>query len=317
LEQSGSQTCALRDRIRHQSKPQILNDKRYGTHNFYNLSQVTLHAVELGDKRKPLILYLHGFPGYWLTWEKQLPEFKKDYYNVAIDMRGYGLSSKPEGVDNYNVDLLVNDVKEIIAKLGKTKAILVTHDWGVVLGFILAGRNPELVDKLIAINGPHPGAYGKSNTPEQYAKAWYVQNFLSNPYPVSEIIFSGCDFKLLESWYSKANGKPILSVKSMDALKYTYSMPSGKNGQKNLNYPIDWYRANAANIIAGAVTVPQITVPTLILWGDDDILLESHIAEYNAEFCTNAKVVHIPTGTHFANYDEYRVVNKHIRKFLQ
>lgn len=264
------------------------------------------------------MLYVHGFPEHWLNWEKQLPEFGKDYYNVAVDMRGYGQSSKPEGVDNYKYNLLVNDIKELIGKLGKSKAILVTHDWGSIIGYIFAANNPQLVEKLITINAPHPNASKKSySDPRQQAKGWYVQFFISNPYPVPEILFSNCDFKHVELGYLTANGTPVLSDESMEALKYVYSMPDGNNGQKNLNYPINWYRANVPAILAGQVTVPKITVPTLILWGDDDIALEKENAEYSAEYCTNATVIHIPTGTHWVNYQEYTLVNKYIRKFIQ
>lgn len=62
---------------------------------------------------------VHGFPEFWYSWRHQIKEFSKDYWVVAVDMRGYNESDKPEGVQNYEMDLLAADIRELLNHLGK------------------------------------------------------------------------------------------------------------------------------------------------------------------------------------------------------
>ena len=95
---------------------QILNDPQwFGNEGFIQVTpEVKIHYVEKGDRSKPLMLFLHGFPEFWFSWRYQLEHFSKDYHCVAIDMRGYNFSDKPEGIREYGMDRLCSDVKAVI-----------------------------------------------------------------------------------------------------------------------------------------------------------------------------------------------------------
>ena len=97
-------------------QPLILKDKRWnGNEGFVRVTPgVKIHYVEKGDRSKPLMLFLHGFPEFWFSWRFQLEHFSKDYHCVAIDMRGYNFSDKPEGIRQYGLDQLCSDVKAVI-----------------------------------------------------------------------------------------------------------------------------------------------------------------------------------------------------------
>nr|CAD7205467.1 unnamed protein product [Timema douglasi] len=75
------------------------------------------HYVQKGDATKPLMVFVHGFPEFWYSWRYQLQEFYKDYWVVALDMRGYGDSDKPEGVNNYDIKYLVEDIAQFVKEL--------------------------------------------------------------------------------------------------------------------------------------------------------------------------------------------------------
>ena len=104
-------------------------------HGYATNNGVKIHYAALGTG--PLIVMIHGFPDYWYTWRHQMTALAPDYRVVALDQRGYNLSDKPKGVDNYSMSLLVSDVAAVIKHLGKEKAIIVGHDWGgaVAWGF--------------------------------------------------------------------------------------------------------------------------------------------------------------------------------------
>src|SRR6516162_11158172 len=126
---------------------------------YASVNGVRLHYVSVGNG--PLILFLHGFPEFWYEWRNQLAEFGKDHLAVAPDMRGYNLSAKPEGLDQYQMNLLIEDVRALAAHLGHKKFTLVGHDWGGAVAWAYAAAHPETLDKLVIINAPHPGVFAR------------------------------------------------------------------------------------------------------------------------------------------------------------
>ena len=123
-------------------------------HGFVDSDGVKLHYASLGQG--PLVVMLHGFPDYWYTWRQQMRALARDHKAVAIDLRGYNLSDKPKGVDNYAMRLLVGDVAAVVRHFGREKAIIVGHDWGGAVAWNFAMARPAMTEKLIVCNLPHP-----------------------------------------------------------------------------------------------------------------------------------------------------------------
>src|SRR5215471_14276593 len=143
------------------------------THGYADSNGVKIHYASLGSG--PLIVMVHGFPDFWYTWRDQMDALSKDYYVVAIDQRGYNLSDKPKGVENYDISLLIGDVIAVIKAQGRDKAIVVGHDWGGAVPWGLALSAPQYVDKLIVLNLPHPRGmrHELATNPEQAKNAQY------------------------------------------------------------------------------------------------------------------------------------------------
>ena len=123
---------------------------------FVDSSGVKIHYVSLGRSQDPLIVMIHGFPDFWYSWRGQMPALARRFHVVAIDQRGYNLSGQPEGVPNYTTDKLVADLLAVVKHFGDRKAVIVGHDWGGVVAWTFAMRHPELTDRLIVLNLPHP-----------------------------------------------------------------------------------------------------------------------------------------------------------------
>ena len=128
-----------------------------------------MHFVEAGEG--PLIVLLHGFPEFWYGWRLQIqPLAAAGFHVVAPDIRGYNLSSKPDGVATYDTSQLAADIRGLIHERGAQSAMLVGHDWGGTVAWVTAMNHPEVVDRLAILNAAHP-AY----TPEEidrYVEAW-------------------------------------------------------------------------------------------------------------------------------------------------
>ncbi|MDJ0789755.1 MAG: alpha/beta fold hydrolase, partial [Myxococcota bacterium] len=134
---------------------------------------INLHYVTQGEGS--LMLMLHGFPEFWYSWRHQIPEFARDYKVVALDLRGYNESDKPKEPEAYKMEELLKDVEGVIRGLGYESCILVGHDWGGAIAWSFAYAYPDLVDKLIVMNLPHPAKFMEGlKTPQQLVKSWYI-----------------------------------------------------------------------------------------------------------------------------------------------
>ena len=138
---------------------------------------VKLHYVEAGDG--PLVVLLHGFPEFWYGWRLQIaPLAAAGFRVVAPDLRGYNLSSKPDGVAAYTADKLAADVRDLIRERGAESALLVGHDWGGSAAWTAAMNHPEVVDRLAILNAAHPRKLNEGlRHPSQLARSWYFFYF--------------------------------------------------------------------------------------------------------------------------------------------
>ncbi len=146
-------------------------------HGYADSNGVKIHYASLGAG--PLVVMIHGFPDYWYSWRHQMEALSDKFQVVAIDQRGYNLSDKPKGVENYDMRLLVGDVAAVIKHLGQSKAIIVGHDWGGAVAWQFAINLPQMTEKLIILNLPHPRGIGRelAHNEQQQKNSQYARNF--------------------------------------------------------------------------------------------------------------------------------------------
>ena len=150
--------------------------------NYAEVNGQRLHYASVGSG--PLVLFLHGYPSFWYQWKDQMAEMGRDHLAVGLDMRGYNLSSRPEGLEPYKMTHLVEDVRQFVEKMiGKDKKfILVGHDWGANVSWAFAMYHPEMLEKLIIVNGAHPFISERElreNPAQRYASNYF---FVFNKY---------------------------------------------------------------------------------------------------------------------------------------
>jgi len=278
---------------------------------FADVNGVRLHYVEEG--KGPLILFLHGFPEFWYAWKDLLPEFAKDHHAVALDMRGYNLSSMPEAVDAYQIPAVVEDIRALAEKLGAKKFVLVGHDWGGVIAWAFAAAHPEMLEKLVIINAPHPAVFARelANNPEQQKASAYFNLFAS---PAAEAALSQNDFAALQQivFRTWANDN--------DRQKYLEFWRRGLTGGLNyyraarLKSPVGGEKADTSRFL-----VPQssIAVPTLVIWGEKDTALLQGNLDGLDEYVKVLKIERLPDAGHWVVHEQPATVIRAIRHFLQ
>ena len=146
-------------------------------HKYAENAGTKIHYVTMGSNQKPLMVFVHGFPDFWYSWRNQIQAFSANYQVVALDLRGYDLSDRPEGVENYKFPVLLDDIRAVvIAERNGRKVILIGHDWGAALSWLFTGQNPDLVERLVVLSVPHPGAITKELLPWNHPIASPVKN---------------------------------------------------------------------------------------------------------------------------------------------
>ncbi|WP_031172004.1 alpha/beta fold hydrolase [Streptosporangium roseum] len=124
------------------------------THRSVSVPGGRIHVAEQGSG--PLVLLVHGFPESWYSWRRQLPALAQAGYRaVALDVRGYGRSSKPAAQDSYRMLALVQDNVALVRALGEESAVIIGHDWGSNIAATSALLHPELFRAVGLLSVPY------------------------------------------------------------------------------------------------------------------------------------------------------------------
>jgi pimeloyl-ACP methyl ester carboxylesterase len=283
-------------------------------HKFVKVNGLRMHYVTQGTGR--LVLLLHGFPDFWYVWRFQIPELAKHYRVVAPDLRGYNRTDKPKYVENYRLNILAGDILGLINALGERKAIIIGHDWGGVVAWSLAAFNPEITEKLVTLNAPHPNAYIRrtKRSFRQLQKSWYV--FFFQTLNVPEEVLSRNDYLFLKNMVKLSLvKKEALTNEDMKVYTEVWSQPGSLTAMMN------YYRANMnPSILFSEKTVafPKITVPTFVIWGEQDTALSKDLIENTEEFVEATYFAeYLPNCGHWVQLEDPKLVNKLILEFLK
>ncbi|XP_037042909.1 epoxide hydrolase 4-like [Bradysia coprophila] len=290
--------------------PAVLFDRKYGTHKFAIVNGIRFHYVEAGDRRKPLMVFVHGFPEFWYSWRYQIPEFSKEYWTVAIDMRGFAWSQRPIGETNYVLPNLIVDLKAFIKYLNRKKCVLVCHDWGSIIGSAFIASNREMVDKYILLGSPSGTVFKQliAESMDQRNKAAYIIEFLKRGVAESEM---------------RANDYAFFSTlfkdEDLDVYKYVFSKPGA------LTAGLNYYRANISPNNGQMNFVQEVggdaddgldgTDGMFILGGKDPYVSQDSLNATTKQY-PKMCVKGIPNAGHFLHQDEPEITNNLIRDFL-
>ncbi len=278
-------------------------------HNFISTNGIILHYVTEGTGK--LMLMLHGFPEFWYSWRHQIREFSSDYQVVAVDLRGYNESDKPEDVQAYKIEEFIKDIQGVIKGLGYENCVLVSHDWGGAIAWCFAYAYPEMVEKLIVMNIPHPAKFreGISSNPQQLLRSWYI--FLFQIPWLPEIILQSNNYQAIADAFSKmAIDKTAFSQEDLEAYKQAAAKPGA------LTAMVNYYR----NIFPGFLTNQQewgkLEIPTLMIWGENDTALGKELTYDTQSYVKNFQIKYIPNCSHWVQQEQPRLVNQYMREFL-
>jgi pimeloyl-ACP methyl ester carboxylesterase len=269
---------------------------------------VKIHYAMLGQG--PLIVMIHGFPDFWYTWRVQMAALSEKYQVVAIDQRGYNLSDKPKGVENYDVKLLVGDVAAVIRSLGREKATIVGHDWGGFVAWNFAMNLPQMTENLIILNLPHPNGIARElkNNPDQIKNSEYARNFQTKPVSDPTIFFGRpMTPENLSGW-----------VRDPEARKRYVEAFQRSDFEAMLNYYKRNYPRGTGAEAPPPQPMPKLKMPVLMFHGLDDTALNAAGLNDTWQWLEkDLTLVTVPGAGHFVQQDAADLVTNTMKWWLE
>lgn len=288
---------------------------------YAEVNGIRLHYASVGQGK--LIMFVHGFPEFWYEWEKQLVEFGQDYQAVAPDMRGYNLSSKPADIEKYHAKDLVADLRALAEHLGHDKYVMVGHDWGGAVAWSAAMRYPEMLEKLVIINSPHPAVFAREllHNPDQQTASQYMLMLRSAE---AERVLSENNFARLMDVLVQFGSKWEMSAETRQKYSEAWSQPGALTGSLNYYRASPLYPPTSKDdeaLIASILNLPKemlaVKVPTLVIWGEQDRALLTGNLDGLEEYIEDVTVKRIPAGTHWVIHEQPELINSLIREFIE
>jgi pimeloyl-ACP methyl ester carboxylesterase len=267
-------------------------------HGYADSNGVKIHYASLG--RGPLVVMIHGFPDFWYSWRDQMEALSANYQVVALDQRGYNLSDKPKGVESYDLRLLVADVMAVVRHLKRDKAIIVGHDWGGIVAWTFAMTFPDVTDKLIILNLPHPRGLSRelAHNPQQQQNSQYARNFQKE----------GAHLQLTPERLSGWVKDPKAKEKYIEAFKRS-DFEAMLNYYKR-NYPREPYKEDTSPLI-------KVKMPVLMIHGLNDTALLAGALNNTWEWLEkDLTLVTVPGAGHFVQQDASDLVTRTIKMWL-
>ena len=285
--------------------PDVGTELREG---YAEVGDVSLHYVEAGDG--PLIVLLHGFPEFWFGWRLQIaPLAATGFRVVAPDLRGYNLSSRPDGVEAYTADRLAEDIVGLVRERGAESALLVGHDWGGTVAWTMAMNHPEVVDRLAILNAAHPRRLQQGlHNPNQLRKSWYFFFFAIPGLP--EEVVHARNWHFFRHFLQDA--RPPYTDEEIERYVEAWSQPGAATAM------INYYRASVRQSPKQAeAQLRPISAPTLVIWGQDDQYLGPDLAEPDRDDVPNLdRVERLADASHWVHHDEAEHVNQLLVDFF-
>ncbi|WPB76124.1 alpha/beta fold hydrolase [Archangium violaceum] len=269
------------------------------TPRLVSLPGLRMQVLEAGPAHGPLVLLLHGFPELSESWREVLPRLAEAGFRaVAPDLRGYGGTDRP--ADGYDLDTLAGDIVQLARHLQPDRPVyLVGHDWGGAIAYHVAAMHPEVVERLVVVNAPHPERMAREIwKPGQMVRSWYIF-FFQLPF-LPELLLS-------------ARGGALVPLMLRRWMVDPSRVPPGRLAEYEANFSsreaaraaIDYYRVAFRRSVDprrlfASRPYPRIRAPFLLIWGERDTALRKQLTRELEPYFERKPTVHyLPEEGHF------------------
>ncbi|MET9403420.1 alpha/beta hydrolase [Kitasatospora sp. NPDC002965] len=292
---------------------------------------VELEVFEAGRQNagKPVVL-CHGWPEHAFSWRHQVPALVAEGYHVIVpNQRGYGNSSRPAEVTDYDIAHLSGDLVGLLDHYGYEDATFVGHDWGAMVVWGLALLHPDRVNKVINLSLPYQERGERpwiESMEEVLGGDFYFVHFNRQP-GVADAVFEENTFRFLRNIYRKneppREPRPGMALIDLARAEKPLGEPVMSDGElavfvsafesAGFTGSVNWYRNLDRNWRLLADVDPIVRQPTLMIYGDRDAVRRS---ENLAAFVPQVDVVSLDCG-HWIQQEKPVETNRAISEWLR
>ncbi|XP_059473687.1 epoxide hydrolase 4-like isoform X2 [Neocloeon triangulifer] len=289
--------------------PTCLTDSSLGTHSYIKLKGVKFHYVEAGNAESPLMICLHGFLDCWIGWRFQMLTMAQHFRVVAVDLKGFGDSEKPQRPGMYKVEQIVKELAEFTKAIAgeNKKCVLVGHDMGALVGWFFVYSNPDLVARFVSISCPHPNIYWEELLHSASLNKKMVQQFQVPD--VMENMLMMNDLAFIDTFHAHVLAHPNSEMVSRETYKFVFSRKVDWTGA--LNYFRTFWKARVRSDLVGS-----LDIPLLLIVGDKDQSFSMETAIKSTELEDKLIVRVVGGAGHAPHQEAVHHVNKLLLTFL-
>lgn len=277
----------------------------YGDDGFVDSSGVRIHYVTSGAG--PLVVLIHGIPGFWYDWRHLMPELARHFQVVAIDQRGFNLSDQPDGIENYSLEKLVGDVDAVVEHFGQKSVAVVGHDSGGWICWHYAMARPERLRRAVILNLPHPGCIERELrvNERQYEASDYARQYQESP--EGNRLFAAPDGTAVE-----LTPEVFASVFQDDRARYLEAFR-----RTSIESIINFYKSNYPREPYTERNYSRVKCPVLMFHGlDDPWLMPETLNNIWPHVDNELTLVSIPGAGHWVHHDEPEFVKRRMVSLL-
>lgn len=281
---------------------------------------ITMNVALAGPEDAPPVILIHGFPESHRTWREIPPRLEDRFRLVMPDLRGFGLTDRPQDAAAYAADTLIADIFALADALSIDRFALVGHDWGGAIAWAAALRGDPRIERLAIINSPHPLIFQKSLIEDevQRAASQYIRAFRN---PKME---AGIEAMGFPAFFEKSFSRHVDLAKIPAEERQRYIDDWSRPGA--LTAMLNWYRASqivvptpgehAAMPAWVERGVPRLHIPVRVIWGLEDKALLPIQLEGIGEIGDDVEVFPLKGVGHFAPWEAPDQVAEALAPFL-
>lgn len=296
-------------------KEQAMASDTHGDIVFIKANGQRLETLIAGKGGKKLAVLLHGFPESHHSWRFQIPLLVKLGYEVwAPNLRGYGQSSKPTHLRDYAIEPLMEDVAQLMDQASDGRPVtLIAHDWGALIAWAFAASNQRPFERLVILNVPHPARLAEGlRTWRQIKKSWYVF-FFQLPWLPEKLMAARGARAIGQAFGALALDQTNFGPEILQVYRENALIPGA------LTAMVNYYRAAAQTTGFKNFTrdkVSPITVPTLMIWGEEDLALGVELTDGYEGLVEDITLIRLKGVGHWVQQEAPEAVNAHLEGWL-
>jgi pimeloyl-ACP methyl ester carboxylesterase len=278
-------------------------------HRFVDANGLRVHFAEAGprDSTKPPILLLHGWPEHWYMWRRVIGALRDERRLLAPDLRGFGWSeAPPHGNDG---ESFAADQVALLDALGIERVHVAGHDWGGWTAILLGLLHPGRVERLLALNTPHPWA---RITPRLIAEGWrgWYTWLLASPGLGPHLSRRGWVARTI---LTRGNVGDPFTAAEVDGYVDSFRDPSRAEAVTRL---YRYYQRAFREAISGRWRDHRLTVPTRIVFGERDRYVSPRLLTGYERYADDMEVELVPDSGHFIVEEKPDLVVERLRSFF-